>query len=129
MPCFLKMPALLPRWAIEVSQLARWPIVSLTRSSAQAGRAVASASAMASAKPANLLMMSSRCFIVLTLPDRTEPAEAADQRIGADRHHEQDDQPRIHPRHVEQAVGLDDQEADAAVGELGLGEQRADNGD
>ena len=39
MPCFLKMPALVPSWAIEVSQLPRWPIVSLTTSSAWAGRA------------------------------------------------------------------------------------------
>src|SRR5215813_1147126 len=61
--------------------------------------------------------------------DIVEPAKPPDQRIGADRDHEQHDQQRIHQRHVEQAVGLDHQEADAAVGELGLGEQRADQAD
>ena len=55
MPCFLKMPALVPSWAIEVSQLPRWPIVSLTTSSARAGRAV-TASAAARAKPVILFM-------------------------------------------------------------------------
>src|SRR5215831_6441023 len=61
--------------------------------------------------------------------DIVEPAKLPDQRIGADRDHEQHDQERIHQRHVEQAVGLDHQEADAAVGELGLGQQRADQAD
>ena len=58
-----------------------------------------------------------------------EAAEPADQRIGADRQHEQDDQHRIHARHVECAVGLDDQEADALVRQFGFGEQRADERD
>src|SRR5947207_1620719 len=47
MPCFLKMPALLPRWAIDVSQLPRWPMVSLSWSSAEAGSAVATTMATA----------------------------------------------------------------------------------
>src|SRR4029079_7241390 len=58
-----------------------------------------------------------------------EPAELANQCIGADRQDEQNDQHRIHPRHVENTVGLDDQEADAFVRELGFREQSTDQRD
>src|SRR4029077_18651059 len=55
-----------------------------------------------------------------------QPAELANQRIGPDRQDEQNDQQRIHPRHVENTVGLDDQETDAFVRELGFREQSTD---
>ena len=41
--------------------------------------------------------------------DVVHAADLADQRVGADRDHEQDDQQRVHLRHVEDAVGLDHQ--------------------
>src|SRR5258708_30651038 len=47
MPCFLKMPAFSPRYAIDVSQLPRWPTVSLRRSAASAGALMVSAAAAA----------------------------------------------------------------------------------
>src|SRR5215470_16364956 len=41
------MPAFSPRYEIEVSQLPRWPTVSLSRSAADAGDVAASAAAVA----------------------------------------------------------------------------------
>ena len=54
--------------------------------------------------------------------DAVEAAEAADQRIGPDRQHEQHDQHGIHARHVERAVCLHDQKADALVRQPRFGE-------
>src|SRR5262249_989145 len=50
MPCFLKMPAFSPRYEIEVSQLPRWPTVSLSRSAAAAGGVAVSVAAAASTR-------------------------------------------------------------------------------
>ncbi len=41
MLCLAKIPALVPRWMIAVSQLPRWPIVALIVSAAKAGVASA----------------------------------------------------------------------------------------
>src|SRR5664279_4663352 len=131
MPCFLKMPALSPSSGTAVSQLPRWPMVILTRSSAEA--CAVKAKAAIAAAPVSFPI----CFIVVVLPltvqliplDAVEPAEAADQRVGANRQHEQHDQIGIHARHIEHGIGVDDEEADALVRELGFREQRADQRD
>src|SRR3954466_5585191 len=47
MPCFLKTPAFSPRYEIDVSQLPRWPTVSLRRSAASAGAVAVIAAAAA----------------------------------------------------------------------------------
>jgi hypothetical protein len=55
--------------------------------------------------------------------------EASHERVGADRQDEQHDQERIHLRHVEQRIRLDDEVAQPLVRQLRLGEQRADDRD
>src|SRR3954468_9775546 len=47
MPCFLKIPAFSPRYEIDVSQLPRWPTVSLRRSAVSAGAVAVIAAAVA----------------------------------------------------------------------------------
>src|SRR5215212_2247123 len=110
MPCFLKMPALSPRCITAVSQLPRWPMATFTRSSALAGAPSAQSSRD----------IVSRRFIqvlrFLLSPDRIDAPKLSDQRIHADREHEQHDQQRIHAWHVEGRIGVDDEEADTAVG-------------
>src|SRR5215212_1599738 len=109
MPCFLKMPALSPRCITAVSQLPRWPMATFTRSSALAGAPRAHSSRE----------MVSRRFIprppfLLSL-DRVDAAEFPDQCIHADRDYEQHDEQRIHARHVEGRISVDDEKADPAV--------------
>src|ERR1700687_5919999 len=80
MPCFLKMPAFSPRYEIEVSQLPRWPTVSLRRSAACAGSVAVSATAAAKA----MAMVR-----VILLSIRSRPAlfllRSAHHRRGRDR--------------------------------------------
>ncbi len=54
--------------------------------------------------------------------DVVQAAEAATSALAPIDNHEQHDQHGVHARHVENAVGLDDQEADALVGKLVLGQ-------
>src|SRR3954453_19356297 len=98
MACFLKMPAFSPRCGTAVSQLPRWPMVILTRSSAEAGCVITTAVTIAAvARPSFLIAV----LPFLSMPDRVQPAEAAHHRVGADRHNEQHDQIGVHARHVE----------------------------
>src|SRR5262245_31216591 len=60
--------------------------------------------------------------------DVFKSAEPSDQRIGTNRQNKQHDKHRIHAWHVENAVGLNDQEANALVRKLGFGKQGADQG-
>src|SRR5262249_2889260 len=126
-PCFWKMPALLPRWTMALSQLPRWPIVALSASAAVAAPAetVSAAAAMMDARVGARPIR--RSFSGLRA--RAAGADPADQRVRADRDHENDDEQRVHARHVERAVAVDHEEADAAVRQFGLGEQRPDDRD
>src|SRR5260370_20873818 len=97
MPCFLKMPAFSPRYAIEVSQLPRWPTVILRRSAASAGSVAASTAAAAKA-----MAKMRDCVILLSI--RLRPASSflfrsAQHRRGRDRRIAGLD-PHIHHRHL-----------------------------
>src|SRR5450759_2504960 len=122
--CFLKMPALSPRCRTAVSQLPRWPTVILSLSAAAAGwtRAIAAIAAAPASCRICFMSFPPVCSDFLKSLDVVQAAEPADQRIGADRQHEQHDQHGVHARHVKNTVGLDDQKADALVGQLGFGE-------
>src|SRR5579862_7363711 len=65
----------------------------------------------------------------LLLVDIVEAAEALYQRIGDDCEHEQHNEDGVHGGHIEPRIGLDDEKADAAVGDLGFRKQRSDQGD
>src|SRR5690242_18609492 len=116
------MPALSPRWVIAVSQLPRWPIVILTASSAAAGAASVAIAIAAAASPTTRFMCRSPSLRLSGSFYAFEATQPADQRVGADRQHEQDDQHGIHARHVEGAVRIDDQKADALVRQFGFGQ-------
>src|ERR1700730_4995996 len=126
---FLKMPALLPSSVIAVSQLPRWPNVSLSRSSARADAEAKLAATARAAISALRLRPRGTAPSWSTRFDAIEAADPANERIGADGEHEYDNQHCIHARHVEQAVGLNDQAADTAIRELGLRQQGPDDRD
>src|SRR5215475_9934560 len=100
-------------------------MVIFTRSSANADDTSRHASAMIAAVSLGIVLMPPS---VKSLPSfyAVEPAQCADQSIGADRQDEQNDQHRVHARHVENAISLDDQKSDALVRKLGFRKQRAD---
>src|SRR5262245_40278748 len=110
------MPALVPSSAMAVSQLPRWPMVSLSWSSAEAatGASKVAAARKQPKRPARFMFLSS---IAKDSPrlDGFEIAQPAHHGVRPDRQHEHDDQQRIHARHVEGRVAVDDEEADAAV--------------
>ena len=95
MPRFLKMPAFSPRCGMAVFQFPRWPIASLTKSSAAAGVRVESERRCRSAKVVIEFLFTRHELILPLAPSAglivgRETGEPADQRIGADRDHEQD---------------------------------------
>src|SRR5258707_14925311 len=101
---------------MAVSQLPRWPIASLRVSSARAeatGSARRSAVAAMEPNVRTCLIVSPFSLLLVSGLDRRMPAEPAEQRVRSDRDGEQHDQQRIHARHVERAVAVDDQESHA----------------
>src|SRR5262249_61450648 len=114
------MPAWLPSSVTAVSQAPRWPMVSLSRSSAradpQAKLATTAVAAISAVRPRSRLTALS-CS---TYFDAVEAADPAHERVGTDGKDEHDNQHRIHARHIEQKEGLDDQGAETTIRELGL---------
>ena len=124
------MPAFSPRWVIDGIPVAALADGHFHQVVGRSRRRKRRHGDRRSGKSNHMFHASSpRCFDSQVRFMSVEAAEAANQRVGADRQHEQHDQHGIHARHVEDAVGLDDQKADALVRQLGLGQQRADQRD
>src|SRR5258708_29310727 len=102
MPCFAQMPERTPISQTEVSQLPFWPTASENFSAARAGRIVtASTAGKAAASRVRRCMVISSLCVVAGIPTvaqlRQHCVEAGDEE------HDEDEQ-RIHRRHVEEPV-------------------------